>query len=68
MEISKTEWKLVIKLDITATNIRFKRIKDNLKDTDDICNTIFNKTTSQPCQNMRLMINETSNQITYMLN
>lgn len=55
---------MVVKIDIAAINIRFKRIKENLQDTNNLCNEIYNKTTKQPCRNMNLIIEKSINQST----
>lgn len=58
---------MVVKIDIAAINIRFKRIKENLQDTNDLCNEIYNKTTKQPCRNMNLIIEKSINQSTELI-
>lgn len=64
LNLIETNWKLVIKINITAIKIRFKYIKENIQDTNNICDEIYNKTTIYLCQNMKVVIGKSINQLT----
>lgn len=67
LNLIEASWKLVIKLDISAINIRFKRIKENIQDTNKMCDEISNKTTKQPCKNLNIVVGKNINEITESL-
>jgi len=67
LNLIEATWKLVIKLDITTINIRYKRIKECIKETNDLCKEIYNKTSETLCQNMNLIIEKNTDQLNYAL-